>query len=205
MSMGLSLRIENETHLPDGGPMGITVSGKRNLDIGRDTHLDWTLPDPTRYISSRHCEVRYKEGGYWLHDVSTNGTFLNGGTHRMQAPHRLRTGDRFTIGHYIIAVMLEEEQTEAQSAATAPPQTPDYQALWADEHVLAAPIERAELKGGRDAAAPIHPDFLDWAADVPDPFTPPLSSPLPAPSFVPDRAAEAQSGALGAMSTLPEQ
>ena len=89
--------------LPDGGPLSITVTGKRNIDIGRDSHLDWTLPDPTRFISSKHCEVRYRDGGYWLHDVSTNGTFLNGGDHRMQAPHRLRTGDRFTIGHYIIA------------------------------------------------------------------------------------------------------
>ena len=38
-------------------------------------HLDWTLPDPTRFISGKHCEVRYRDGGYWLHDVSTNGTF----------------------------------------------------------------------------------------------------------------------------------
>src|SRR3954452_25579665 len=143
----LHLRIENVSNLPDGGPVEITVAGKRGIDIGRDTHLDWTLPDATRHISGKHAEIRYKDGSYWLHDVSTNGTFLNGGDHRMQAPHRLRNGERFTVGHYIIAVTLEEEQTEAQSAATAPPQTPDYQALWADEHVLAPPIERAELKG----------------------------------------------------------
>ena len=76
--MGLTLTIENETSLPDGGPLSVSVAGKRGLDIGRDTHLDWTLPDPTRVISGKHCEVRYRDGGYWLYDVSTNGTFLNG-------------------------------------------------------------------------------------------------------------------------------
>ena len=69
--MALHLRIENETTLPDGGPVSITVNGKRGIDIGRDSHLDWTLPDPTRYISSKHAEIRYREGAYWLHDVSS--------------------------------------------------------------------------------------------------------------------------------------
>src|SRR5260370_10356780 len=36
----------------------------------RSTHLDWTLPDPSRSISSKHCEIRFRDGGYWLHDVS---------------------------------------------------------------------------------------------------------------------------------------
>jgi type VI secretion system protein ImpI len=111
--MALILRIENLPNLPDGGPITMTVSGRRNIDIGRDTHLDWTLPDATRHISSKHCEVRYKDGGYWLHDVSTNGTFLNGADHRMQAPHRLRSGDRFVIGQYIIGARVEGEEAVA--------------------------------------------------------------------------------------------
>src|SRR4029077_13841618 len=35
VSMALSLRIENETQLPDGGPLSVSVTGKRNIDIGR--------------------------------------------------------------------------------------------------------------------------------------------------------------------------
>ena len=45
--MALTLTIENETALPDGGPLSVTLSGGRGLDIGRDQHLDWSLPDPT--------------------------------------------------------------------------------------------------------------------------------------------------------------
>src|SRR5262249_18127335 len=104
--MPLTLQLVNETTLPDGGPVSFQLSGKCAIDIGRAADLDWTLPDPTRFISNKHCEIRYKDGGYWLHDVSTNGTFLNGADHRMQAPHRLRNGDRFTVGHYRVAVTL---------------------------------------------------------------------------------------------------
>src|SRR5260370_7335160 len=83
--MTLRLSIENLDRLPDGGPLRVEVKG-RGLDLGRDTHLDWTLPDPSRSISSKHCEIRFRDGGYWLHDVSTNGTFVNGGQNRLHAP-----------------------------------------------------------------------------------------------------------------------
>ena len=76
--MALTLTIENETSLPDGGPLSVTLSGGRGLDIGRDQHLDWALPDPTRTISGRHCEIRFHDNAYWLRDISTNGTFVNG-------------------------------------------------------------------------------------------------------------------------------
>src|SRR5215470_8009652 len=153
--MALTLRIENESKLPDGGPVTITVSGRRSIDIGRDTHLDWTLPDPTRHISGKHCEVRYREGGYWLYDVSTNGTFLNGGDHRMQAPHRLRTGDRFTIGHYIIVAAVDAEPGDAmQSVATSAPAS-NYQEIWDSPQDVAPPIDRSYLRTPKERPAPV--------------------------------------------------
>jgi type VI secretion system protein ImpI len=115
--MPLTFQLVNETTLPDGGPVSFQLSGKCAIDIGRAAHLDWTLPDPTRFISNKHCEIRYKDGGYWLHDVSTNGTFLNGAGHRMQAPHRLRNGDRFTVGHYLVAVTLEGKKRRPMNRA----------------------------------------------------------------------------------------
>jgi type VI secretion system protein ImpI len=187
--MGLSLRIENETQLADGGPLSVNVAGKRNIDIGRDTHLDWTLPDPTRFISSKHAEIRYKDGGYWLHDVSTNGTFLNGGDHRMQAPHRLRNGDRFIIGHYIIAVALDGEFGDAVAPPGVAVSQPaaSYQELWVNQTHMPPPIDAAQLKAPRERASPINPDFLDWAADVPnpDPFDRAPMQPMAAPSMPP--------------------
>jgi type VI secretion system protein ImpI len=187
-AMALNLQLVNETTLPDGGPVSFRISGKRGIDIGRDAHLDWTLPDPTRYISSKHCEIRYEDGGYWLHDVSTNGTFLNGADHRMHAPHRLRTGDRFTVGHYIVAVTVEGEEGSADAGrSAAPPQSANYEELWASPANVAPPIDPKQLKAARHNA-PVHSDFLDWAADVPDPFRAPAPSYPAPPSAVPGPA-----------------
>src|SRR5258708_5999492 len=164
--MGLTLTIENETSLPDGGPLSVAVTGKRGIDIGRDQHLDWTLPDPTRYISAKHCEVRYRDGGYWLYDVSTNGTFLNGSDGRLKAPHRLRDGDRLTIGQYIIAVALDGD--EAAGRAETPTQQPvSYHELWSGADDAAPPIDSKLLRPAAEHK-PVNPDFLHWAVDVPD-------------------------------------
>ena len=181
--MSLVLQLVNETTLPDGGPVSFRVNGKRGIDIGRGSHLDWTLPDPTRYISSKHCEVRYRDGGYWLHDVSTNGTFLNGGEQRMRAPHELRNGDRFTVGHYIVAVMIEGPEEaggeDLRRSDTPPPQALSDQELWADVGDVAPAIESKQLRPARENL-PVNPDFLDWAADVPTPFDEPLRDAPPA-------------------------
>jgi type VI secretion system protein ImpI len=188
--MTLTLHIENETSLPDGGPLSVSVKGKRGLDIGRDPYLDWTLPDPSRFVSGRHCEVRWRDGGYWLHDISTNGTFMNGAESRLKAPHRLRNGDRFIIGQYVIAATLDEdvaEPDEAVSQEAAPRRDDD---LWSAEPNLADPIDPQQLKGPRDAA-PARPDFLDWAADVPTPIAPRASrAPEPVSSIQRSVAAE---------------
>jgi len=166
--MTLTLHIENETSLPDGGPLSVSVRGKRGLDIGRDPYLDWTLPDPSRFVSGRHCEVRWRDGGYWLHDISTNGTFMNGAESRLKAPHRLRNGDRFVIGQYVIAATLDQDIAEPCEATPtqAPPRDDD---LWNGGPDVPDPIDPLQLKGPRDAA-PVRPDFLDWAVDVPAPM-----------------------------------
>ncbi len=109
----LALKIENFDRLPDGGPVQFRVD-RRGFDLGRDQHLDWTLPDPTRSISGKHCEIRYFDGCYWLYDVSTNGTFINNSGKRMQSPYKLADGDQLTIGDYIISVSV----TGLESART---------------------------------------------------------------------------------------
>lgn len=188
--MGLRLAIENETNLPDGGPVTFTITGKRTVDIGRDQHLDWTLPDPSRFVSGKHCEVRYKDGGYWLHDVSTNGTYLNGAEERMRGPHQLRSGDRFIVGHYIIAAALDADAFEARAAAAANADAaePSYSELWRNDGSAAPPIDPKQLRVSSEIAHPAKAEFLDWAASVPhaQPVKQSLSThlgqPVPRPS-----------------------
>ena len=163
--MGFTLKIENEKRLPDGGPLTYRVTGKRSIDIGRDPHLDWVLPDATRHISGKHCEIRYRDGGYWLYDVSTNGTFLNDSVGRIQSPHLLRNGDRLTIGHYLISVDVDDEVLPAVAEAT--PKSPTHDDIWADTDGAAPPVERKELNLAAETG-PARPDFLEWAVDLPD-------------------------------------
>lgn len=105
--MRLVLTIENEESLPNGAPVSVSLGRGGELDIGRGTSQDWCLPDPSRFISSKHCEIRCRDESYWLYDISANGTYLNGSSGRLQAPHRLQDGDRFMIGSYVIAVTIE--------------------------------------------------------------------------------------------------
>ncbi len=121
--MTITLTIDSVDQLPDGGPISYQARN-RGFEIGRQQHLDWTLPDPSRYISGLHCEVRFEKGAYFLYDVSSNGTFLNGSSVRMQSPHRLRGGDRLGIGHYIVRVDIEGEG----APASPPPSRPTFDA-----------------------------------------------------------------------------
>lgn len=114
--MTLTLRITNLTSLPDGGPISYTVDG-RGFEFGRDSAMDWTLPDPQRFVSSCHGEVKFENGGYWLYDLSTNGTFVNGSAARMKNPYALRTGDRIQVGTYIL--MVEQADAPASAAQSA--------------------------------------------------------------------------------------
>ncbi|MCR4520880.1 MULTISPECIES: type VI secretion system-associated FHA domain protein TagH [Bosea] len=175
--MALTLTIENQTSLPDGGPLSVTTSGGRGLDIGRDQHLDWALPDPSRAVSGRHCEIRFRDGGWWLRDISTNGTFVNGGEHRVQSPYRLQNGDRLEIGHYIIAVAIEGEAGQAADVAPAPPPyAAQPESLWAPSEEAAPPIPRRDLMPPNHAR-PVHAGFIDWAADIPAPSAEPAPPP----------------------------
>jgi type VI secretion system protein ImpI len=163
--MTLRLSIENMDRLPDGGPVRIQIRG-RGLDIGRDQHLDWTLPDPSRHVSGKHCEIRFRDGGYWLHDVSTNGTFVNGSQFRPSSPHPLRTGDKLTIGPYIVAVEIEGQAgLAAQSPAAAPAQFGQGHDPWGVGEGAAEPDDRRAYMP--QPQRPNAPDFLDFASGIP--------------------------------------
>src|SRR6056297_1920213 len=129
----LHLRITNMTSLPDGGPLEATAAPGEILEIGRDSGIGWSLPDPRRFISGRHLEVRYENGGWWLYDISTNGTFVNGASSRVKSPHSLQSGDRLQVGHYSVEVTLDATANgETPAIGSAAPQagTPPPADIW---------------------------------------------------------------------------
>jgi type VI secretion system FHA domain protein len=126
----LRLTIENVPSLSSGDPVVKELDG-HGLVIGRAGHVDWTLPDPQALISSVHCEIDFNNGGYWLTDRSTNGTFINGAAERLTAPRQLNDGDLITIGHYAVRVTVEAEGPRGFGAAVAAPvAAPTGASLW---------------------------------------------------------------------------
>lgn len=122
--MKLTLRIENFDFLPDGGPLEFSATD-RGCEVGRDSAMDWTLPDPSRHISSRHFEVVYRAGQFFLNDISTNGTFVYGQSMRVSSALQLSNNDRLQVGQYIIRVIIANpavaHANSGQAAAFAPP------------------------------------------------------------------------------------
>ncbi|MBK8456225.1 MAG: type VI secretion system-associated FHA domain protein TagH [Phyllobacteriaceae bacterium] len=144
----ITLTIVNLDSLPDGGPIQFRAEG-RGFEIGRDAQRDWALPDPRLFISSRHCEVRYEGGEYLLIDVSTNGTFVNGAQQRLKGAHRLRHGDKITIGNYIIEAAISAiGPPRSEGPWSAAPSRPaaDDDDIWGGRGAAPPPIDRRQLE-----------------------------------------------------------
>jgi type VI secretion system FHA domain protein len=100
---------------PDDGPLDSRAVESGEFSIGRGAHSNWVLPDSKRHLSSRHCVIAYRAGGWQVRDYSLNGTFLN----REEKPigegavRTLRDGDHLRLGPYEIEVRLTEETTQA--------------------------------------------------------------------------------------------
>ncbi len=105
--MPLKLTIASFQRLSPGQePTKILDHG--SLTIGRAAQNGWILQDPERILSSSHCAIHFQDGGYYLTDTSTNGTFLNDSEQRIPRNQtvRLNDGDHFVMGEYEIEARL---------------------------------------------------------------------------------------------------
>ncbi|SET32596.1 MULTISPECIES: type VI secretion system-associated FHA domain protein TagH [unclassified Pseudomonas] len=68
--------------------------------IGRGSGCDWVLPDANRLISSHHALVSFREGRYFLTDISSNGIGVSGSMERLcKGQARLISdGDVYQLG-----------------------------------------------------------------------------------------------------------
>lgn len=114
--MKLTLTILSHERLDNGLPNHMQLA-ERGAIIGRSPTVSWCLPDTSNHISSRHCEISFRDGGYLLTDTSTNGTFVN--SSQITGPHTLRTGDIVSIGPYQIRAEIEGQSAEAGTAAAS--------------------------------------------------------------------------------------
>ena len=140
------MRIDNYDTLEDGGPTSFSFD-QRGGSVGRRASMDWVLPDPAKHVSSHHFDVQFVDGEYWVQDVSTNGTYLQGSHYRIDGQIRLQGGERLIVGHYVIAIELASQQAE-----TAPPSAP---AATVDPWGVATEGDPWDLSD--EALAPVNP------------------------------------------------
>ena len=91
--------------------------------IGRGADNDWVLEDPERFISSKHTQITFENGQYYLTDISTNGTFFNGAAEPVGKGNtvKLSDGDKFTLGDYeFLASIFQPEQQPLADSASGP-------------------------------------------------------------------------------------
>jgi len=76
--------------------------------MGRGAGNTWVLEDPDKYMSSTHTRIGFENGQYFLTDLSTNGTFINGSTEPLGNGNKvfLNEGDRFAISDYEFIVNI---------------------------------------------------------------------------------------------------
>lgn len=187
--MRLVLQIENFDRLADGGPIAMPVD-RPSCQVGRNSSMDWVLPDPSRMISGHHFDVSFADGAWWLTDRSTNGTFLLGSPYRLSQPHRLSHLDRLQVGKYIIVALLEgaaqaiPPQPDSAQPAFPPAPMPDaWQAEPEDPWAVGPALPPVEVH--RPAAVRRLNDFADDF--IPTPVAAPTPFPAaPFPAAPPD-------------------
>jgi type VI secretion system protein len=122
--MTLRLRVVSDQRrsLADRSSAVFSVEGGT---IGRSADNDWVLPDPLRYVSAHHARVQFREGHFYLQDVSTNGVYVNDDmeplSKRGSSGYRLVNGDVLRIGEYHIVAALEAQRAAAAAAAQEDP------------------------------------------------------------------------------------
>jgi type VI secretion system protein len=118
--MALRLTVVSEQREALGARATILL-GNAGGSIGRARDNDWVLIDPNCYLSAHHARIECRLGSFYLHDTSTNGVYVNGGTVPIgrRNIYPLRSGDRLRLGDYQISVGIEADAAEHAPEASA--------------------------------------------------------------------------------------
>ncbi|WP_368419592.1 type VI secretion system-associated FHA domain protein TagH [Rhodovarius sp.] len=146
--------------------------------LGRGPECDWTLLDPERVLSKRHCAVEFLRGDWQLRDLSTNGTFLNSAVEPIGRNQvlPLRDGDRVRLGVYEIECRVVDEAQHASGRGHVANAIPDPMAPPRPHRdIFSVPLPGLSPPdaGAADGHAPFLPvDFDPFAPADPGPVMP---------------------------------
>ena len=103
--MRLILRILSPALSPEA--VSSHVFAEDGGSIGRAADNTWELPDSK--VSRWHAVISFREGTFFIEDLSRNGMSLNDWNNRIAGghPHPLKAGDTLFIDPYQIEVSLD--------------------------------------------------------------------------------------------------
>src|SRR5438477_8002715 len=158
----LKLRIVSDQgrSLPERSSATFSVEGGT---IGRSADNDWVLPDPSRYVSAHHARVQFREGHFYLQDVSTNGVYVNDDMEplakRGSSGYRLSDGDVLRMGEYHIVAALDARQAQdaaVAAAAAVPTSIHELRSVGRGaDHDIGASLDLQELPQPADPSDPV--------------------------------------------------
>lgn len=184
----------------------------QRFSIGRDPANAWVIADRSLALSARHCEIVNTPDGPALRDLSTNGTFVNGGAARLVGEHLLRDGDRFVMGPFEIVVSgppmpVRAAPAPRMAAVAAPAQAGALDTAvqrGGDPAAMLAAGARAERPGLTEILRAVRPTTesgvdLTRIRVAPPPGSAPVAASAPAstPALRPSAAAVPNLEALG--------
>jgi type VI secretion system FHA domain protein len=172
--MTLTLTIRNAAELENGMPTEFVLH-RRGAIVGRADTCDWSLPDPQRHISSRHCEISFHDDGYWLRDTSTNGTFVNDSAEPLQGEHRIEQGDVILVGDYEIGAELSGSEGAVDETTGSPHDAAAGWTGWGDGSAP-PPSESGDDEWGEPQDVPTVAQRWDSPAAPAEPGDAPYSS-----------------------------
>lgn len=193
--MPLQLTITSYHKITPGQRAEVSVN-EGVLSIGRGADNDWVLPDPERLVSSRHCQVQYRDGHYYLTDTSTNGVELLKAGIRLRRGNseRLEHGEVIRLGDYEIEVGIEQasaagfdlggQGVESFEALLNPPPAPEPPRFPAQFEQASAMDTLPDLFDFLAPAAPTQDARHDHVPAEQHDFRPPqplAPAPIPAP------------------------
>jgi type VI secretion system protein len=152
------------------------------MAIGRGQENDWVLPDPERLVSQKHCVIQYKDGRYYLTDLSTNGVELVNAGIRLRRGNSepLQDGEVIRIGEYEIRVRIDFDMQLSSVDQPGGDTSNSFEALMARQGSpapvsapsVAAPPAAAHFLGG--SSQDTFPDLFDFL--TPSSVAPPTQS-----------------------------
>ncbi|WP_348750778.1 type VI secretion system-associated FHA domain protein TagH [Pseudomonas rhodesiae] len=128
--------------------------------IGRGAGCDWVIPDATRLLSSHHALIGYRDGQYFLTDVSSNGIGVAGDMERLRKGQArlIADGDVYQLGALDIRAQLRARwmRHDDRQALVCTDTIPNDAFLGLDPlHALACEQQRDESSEELDALAPM--------------------------------------------------